>query len=61
MDYAAIARILGRWAGSALITYGIIDPQYAAGLDADLALIFGAVIGGGAEVWFTLSERWRKQ
>ena len=47
----AIARILARYLASALVTAGILAPDFAAqiGADPDVILLLGAVIGAVAE------------
>lgn len=52
-----ISRIIGRWAASALVTYGMVAPEYGTALDADLALVVGAVLGLGVEVGYILAKR----
>ncbi|MFE3836074.1 hypothetical protein [Pseudogemmobacter sonorensis] len=52
-----ISRILARWLASALVTYGLVAPQYGAALDHDLALVLGALIGAGTEAAYALAKR----
>ena len=52
-----IARILARWIASALVTYGMIAPEYGAALDHDIALILGAVIGAATEAAYAIAKR----
>lgn len=52
-----ISRILGRWMASALVTYGLIAPEYSIALDADLSLILGVVLGAAVEGAYALAKR----
>lgn len=56
-----ISRIAARWLASALVTYGIVAPEYGAALDHDVALILGGVIGAATEGAYALARRkgWR--
>lgn len=56
-----LSRILARWIASALVTYGVIAPEYGTALDADVATILGLVIGGLTEASYMLAKRygWR--
>lgn len=56
-----ISRILARWIASALVTYGVISPEYGGALDADVATILGLVIGAATEASYILARRlgWR--
>ena len=56
-----ISRIFARWIASALVTYGVIAPEYGAALDADVATILGLAIGAATEASYMLAKRfgWR--
>lgn len=56
-----IIRIMSRWVASALVTYGIINPEYSLGLDADVSALAGVVIGIVTESHYFLAKRlgWR--
>lgn len=52
-----IARIIARWAASALVTYGFISPEYGSALDTDLALVLGSVLGFWTEAAYVFAKR----
>jgi hypothetical protein len=52
-----ISRIVGRWAASALVTYGMVAPEYGSALDADLALVIGVVLGAAVEAGYIAAKR----
>ena len=52
-----IARIMARWIASALVTYGLIAPEYGTALDHDIALILGAVMGFATEAAYAVAKR----
>lgn len=56
-----VSRIVARWLASALVTYGLVAPEYGAALDHDIALILGGLIGAGTEAAYAVAKRngWR--
>lgn len=56
-----IVRIIARWLSSALVTYGFVHPNYAAGLDNDVAVAVGVAVGVATEAYYIIAKRmgWR--
>lgn len=55
-----LSRIVARWLASALVTYGLVAPDYSHALDGDLALVLGSALGLIVEgaYWIARKRGW---